>query len=273
VISVYEHSDYKNFLKARSGALGQRSGFKSGLARACGCNNAYVSSVFADGANLSLEQAERACPYLQLDPDESHYFLLLVQKARAGTVSLASYFERLVGEMRERKLNVQGRLGARERLSQAQQARYYSSWIYSALHVALSVPRLARSVETLAAYFDLTLPAVNEALEFLLETGLARRSPNGGFEIGNKHIHLGKNSENIQRHHGNWRLQSLRAFERRSERALHYSSVVTLSREDAERVREILLKSIKSTADVILSSPEEEVFVLDLDFFPLGKTV
>jgi hypothetical protein len=46
---------------------------------------------------------------------------------------------------------------------------------------------------------------------------------------------------------------------------------VTLSREDAYKVREILLTSIKSSADLITKSPEEEVFALNVDFIPLGR--
>lgn len=269
-MSLFDHRDYKSYLRARSAEKGPRSGFKSQLARACGCNSAYVSSVLGGNAHLSLEQAERLAGHLQFSRDEAHFFLLLVQRARAGTAALASYFDAQIDELLQLKLNVQKRLGARERLSREDQAQYYSSWIYAAIHVALSIPRLARSPETMAEYLDLPVTLVKRALEFLLTTGLAVRA-GAGYGIGPRHIHLGKNSENIQRHHANFRLQVLRSLEREPEDSLNYSSAVTLSRKDAFRVREILLSAIKDSVDLIIASPEEEVFALTVDFIPLGK--
>jgi uncharacterized protein (TIGR02147 family) len=269
-MQIYDYRDYKTYLAARSAEKGMRSGFKSALARASGCNSAYISSVLGGKAHFSLEQAERVCGYLEFSREERHYFLLLVQKARSSTASLATYFEEQIERVLKQKLNVQNRLGAKERLTKENQALYYSSWIYAAIHVALSVPRLARSPDALAAYFDLPLRVVNKALEFLLSAGLAKREGQG-YAIGPRHIHLGKKSENIQRHHGNWRLQILRALERDSEENLNYSSVVTLSRADAFRVREILLASIKNSVDLIIASPEEEVFALAVDFVKVGK--
>jgi uncharacterized protein (TIGR02147 family) len=269
-MSVYDYRNYKAFLTARSVKLGLRSGLKSQMARAAGCNSAYISNVLGGKAHLSLEQAERICAMLEFGRDESHYFLLLLQRARAGTVALASYFDDQLEIVLAQKLNVQKRLGAKERLSKEDQAQYYSSWMYAAIHVALSVPKLAQSAEAIATYFELPLPPVKKVLDFLLMCGLATRK-GSAFAIGPRHIHLGKDSENIQRHHGNFRLQALKALERDSEHSLNYSAAVTLSREDAYKVREILLTSIKSSADLITKSPEEEVFALNVDFIPLGR--
>ena len=64
----------------------------------------------------------------------------------------------------------------------------------------------------------------------------------------------------------------MRAFEENNTQNLNYSSAVTLSAEDALRIREILLGAIKSSADVIMNSPEEEVFSLAVDFVALKKS-
>lgn len=91
MLSIYDFRDYKSYLQERSAEKGLRSGFKSDLARASGCNSAYISSVLGGKAQLSLEQAERVCPFLGLGKDEAHYFLLLVQKSRAGTAPLTKF--------------------------------------------------------------------------------------------------------------------------------------------------------------------------------------
>src|SRR5262249_50878325 len=105
----------------------------------------------------------------------------------------------------------------------------------------------------------------------LVACGLAVRS-GSGFAIGPRHVHLGKDSENIQKHHSNWRMRALRSFEEERDENLNYSSAVVLSREDAFKVREILLRAIKDSVDLILASPEEEVYALNLDFIRLGKS-
>lgn len=270
MVSLFDFRDYKNYLATKSVERGLRSGFKSALARACGCNSAYISSVLGGNAHLSLEQAERACGFLQLNSEETDYVLLLVQRARAGTPSLRNYFDARIDRAIEQRLSVQKRMGIKERMSPQDQNRYYSSWTYAAIHVALSIPRLAQSTNALAKYFDLSPSTVNKVLEFLLSCGLAVEK-GSGYAIGPRHIHIGKNSENIQRHHTNWRLQIIRALESECEQNLNYSSVVTLSREDAYKVREILLSSLKQSADVIMTSPEEEVYAMAVDFSLLRK--
>lgn len=270
MISLYDFRDYKNYLTTKSQEAGLRSGFKSALAEACGCNSAYISSVLRGKAQLSLEQAERACGFLQLDADDTHYVLLLVQRARAGTPSLRRYFDTQIDKMLEAKLNVQRRMGAKEKLTPQDQARYYSSWYYAAIHVALSIPTLRRSPEPLAKYFDLSLSTVQKTLDFLLSCGLAVRE-GAGYAIGPRHIHLGRNSENLHRHHLNWRMQVLRSLDCDRDENLNYASVVTLSQEDAFKVREILLSAIKKSADVIMESTEEDAYAMVVDFVPMRK--
>ena len=268
--SIFDHRDYKVFLKSKSAEHGLRSGFKSGLAKACGCNNAYISSVLGGKAHLSLEQAERAAGHLHFSPNETHFLLLLVQHARSGTLSLRRYFAGQIELILDDKLNVQRRLGAKDKLSAPNQARYYSSWIYGALHVAVSVPRLACSTKVLADYFNLPPATVRDALDFLIGCGLVTENERG-YAIGPRHIHLGRNSEYINRHHTNWRMMVLRSFESDTQQNFNYSSVVTLSREDAFKVREILLSAVKQSSDLILQSPEEEVYAMAADFVKLGR--
>lgn len=269
--AIYEFRDYKVYLNALAAEKGQRSGFKSALAKACGCNNAYVSSVLNASAHFSLEQTELICSELKLSAAESHYLLLLVQRARAGTSRLVRYFDRQIEEVLEQNLNVKKRLAVKATLGREEQTQYYSSWIYAAIHVATSVPRLNGSAEKIAEYLDLPLANVREVLSFLETSGLVARGK-GGYKPTDKHIHLGLDSVNLNRHHANWRLRALRDLDGNgSEQNLHYSSAVSLSREDSFRVREILLSALKSASEVIMASPEEDIFALNIDFMPLEK--
>jgi hypothetical protein len=49
----------------------------------------------------------------------------------------------------------------------------------------------------------------------------------------------------------------------------HYSSCLSLSVEDAFRVKEFILQNLKSNMEIIYKSPEEIAYVMNLDFYKL----
>ena len=266
---IYDFDDYKNYLLHRTGPMGTRSGVRSGLASVTGCNTAYVSQVLNKQAHFSLEQAERINHFLDHTEEEAHFFLLLIQFSRAGTVRLKKYFEFQLIKMKEQRLNIQKRLGVRKTLSAADQATYYSNWQYGGVHVALSIPALQSPAE-LAKYFDLPLSKIKRILDFLVSVGLAKESSQG-WEIGENHIHLSKDSENILRHHANWRLKAIELLDRELENDIHYASVVTISKKDAFKIKDMIIENLQVMNRDISRSKEEEVYCFTTDFFRLGK--
>jgi hypothetical protein len=135
--------------------------------------------------------------------------------------------------------------------------------------MALTVPEL-RTREALAKYFNIGLERVDKVLEFLVQTGLAIQEKNI-YTTGTPQIRLGKDSPHIFKHHSHWRQQSIESLERETAQELHYSAVVTLSKDDVLKLKERMLEHIKENVAVIRASPEEEVYVYNLDFFSLKK--
>src|SRR4051812_16016478 len=91
---IVAYSDYKAFLRDSIAARPKGGwGVKSSLAQAMRCETAYVSQILNGASHLSLEQAQAVCRYFKLGKPETHYFLLLVQRARAGTPELREYFD------------------------------------------------------------------------------------------------------------------------------------------------------------------------------------
>ncbi len=269
--SLFKFSDYKAYLRSLSGAKGTRNGFRSQLAQNSGCTLTYVSQVLNGDREFSLEQAQNVSRFLRHTPEESHYFLLLVQKRRAGTKDLRTYFDHQINEIIEKRMNIKSRLGVRDHLSKENQAVYYSAWYFAAVHVAVSVSHL-QTRESLADYFSLTLTKTDEILEFLVAAGLAV-AKNGRYSIGPSVIHLGKESTNIIRHHSNWRTRALVALEKDQPSDIHYSAAVTLSLADAVKIKDSLIETIEARASVIGASKEEEVYCLTMDFFSLCNKV
>ncbi|QLY25771.1 TIGR02147 family protein [Bdellovibrio sp. KM01] len=267
--SIFDFSDYRSYLEAKTGAPGTRKGVKAAMAKALHCQPTYISQVLHEKAHLSLEQAEILNGFFSHSKEEAFYFLLLVQKDRAGTKALREFFQEQIDEALRRRLVLTKRLGPKDVLSEVDQATYYSSWIYAALHIALTIPEL-RTREALSDYFHLPIRKITEALDFLISAGLVASTGNG-YAVTKAQIRLGNDSKNILKHHTNWRLQSAESLDREQLTDMHYSGVVSLSKADVIKVKNILLDAVKTSQALIKDSKEEELCAIAIDFFNLRK--
>lgn len=268
--STYDFESYKAFLRALVGSRAVRSGLRSKFARALNCQPTFISQVLYSQAHFSLEQGEIISNFLGHSQDEKAYFLLLIQYERAGTEGLKRFFLDQMHELRRKRMVLTERLGEKALLSESNQATYYSSWQYAAIHVALTVPSL-QSVAALSEYFRISKARVSSVLEFLCRVNLARQH-GATFSTGDVQIRLGNNSPNIVKHHANWRNHCISALEAESIRDLHYSGVVSLSEKDAIKIKDQTLRFIQESLKTIRSSREESVYCFTIDFFGLGQT-
>lgn len=267
--NVFEFKAYKDYLRARTGVKGTRKGIKSALARLMNCQPTYLSQVLHAHAHLSLEQAEKINTYFEHTKEEGSYFLLLVQKDRAGTHTLTQHFQEQIDEILQRRMVLTHRLSKEKTLSAADQSIYYSSWVFAAVHISLTIPEL-RTREAISNHLHLPIRKVTEVLDFLVSIGLAKVE-NNSFLPGASIVRLGSDSHNIIKHHTNWRNQAVESLDRDRTSDLHYSAVVSLSKEDVLKVKSILIETTQSSLKVIKDSAEEELFVLNMDFFTLKK--
>lgn len=266
--SIFDHKDYKAYLRELGDSLPR--GFRKALAQAIHCQTAYVSQVLNGNYHLSLEQAEAATRFLGLSRDESRGFVLLVEIQRAGTSSLKKFFSEQLAEVRERHLLIKERIGVSNALSEQNQIRYYSSWHYAAVHMAVTIPRL----RTRAALMrGLRIPAkkLADVLDFLGSVGLIAKEGER-YLPGSTQLHLPKDSPSIQRHYSNWRLQALALMDSdQADDNLHYSSVSSLSATDAQRIRAMLAQAITDAVGVIKDSPEEQLVGINVDCFRVDE--
>lgn len=88
IFSYNSHFDYLTHVL--SGANSPR-GTKGKLAEFLGVHPPYLSQILKKKYSLSLEQADQVNSFLDHSPDESSFFLMLVSRDRAGTVSLRDF--------------------------------------------------------------------------------------------------------------------------------------------------------------------------------------
>ena len=212
--SIYAYSGYKSFLidlmeTFPNGGRGQRKA----LADAINCQVAYITHVLSGDSHFSLEQIEAAARHFSLSKEETEFLLLILQQNRAGTAELRQFFDRLIREHRTQNNLLKERLKIKETLTREDQATYYSSWQYAAIHIALTVPKL-RTVEKLTERFQIPSSRVLEILNFLCSKGLATKSLNT-YNTTNPFLHLENDSPLISKHHSNWRMKTIQNLDNR----------------------------------------------------------
>ncbi len=266
--SLFEYSDYKAFLRELGDS--QPRGFRKALAQAVHCQTAYVSQVLNGDYHLSLEQAEAATQFLGLSRDEARCFILLVEIHRAGTPSLRRFFEDQLKELRERHYMIKERIGVSNVLSEQNQAVYYSSWHFAAIHMAVTIPRL-RNRTALSRALRIPVRKLGETLDFLCSVGLVAKEGEK-YLPGSTQLHLPKDSPSIHRHHANWRQQAMiQMHSDNAQEDLHYSSVSSLSAADAQKIKAMLTHSISDAVQTIKDSPEEQLIGINIDCFRVDE--
>jgi uncharacterized protein (TIGR02147 family) len=266
--NLFNYSDYKVYLaeKITHQAREDRS-FRSRLSEHVQCQPSYLSQVLNGKPDFTLEQAHRLNHFFLHDKVEARFFILLVEKSRAGTRELKQFFNEQIEDARKARFDLKKRLKETEEIAEKDQHKYYSAWFYSAIYVILSIPHF-QSIELIANRFNLPEELVAEVVSFLEGCGLIENK-NGKYHVTKKRLHLERESTFIQRHHINWRSQALQSAEKNLPGDMHFSTVVALSKADYEKIKEVFVKAIHSAREIIRPSEEEEIMAITLDVFKL----
>lgn len=264
--SIFDFKDYKKFLHAyEESRKSFERGFRSKLAEHLGCQNGYVTQVLSGEAHFSLEQGMRLANFLGLNANDRKYLLLLIEYARAGTKELRDYFLGEITGYREKFMNIKERVGKSRTLSETEQSVYYSSWHYLAIHMLVTLPGYD-DPKSIAEALRLPDATVSQALIFLTQTGILREEQ-GKIKAGLTQIHLNRESPLIRQHHTNFRIAAIQSLTTERKSDVHYSTVSTLSKEDAEKLRAEMVKFVEKYLETIAPSKEETMFGFNLDFY------
>lgn len=270
-LTVFDFVDYKTYLgKALEMRSQTQKGQKTKLAEALGCRAAYLSQVLRGSNDLSAEQAQAANRFLAHTPTEARFFLNMVLWARAGTHDLKEFYLAELKKQKDERVNLKNRVKSSRTLSEADQARYYSSWYYAAVHVIVSLNHIHRKAE-IAKALGLPQKTISEVLEFLVEIGLLK---NHGAEFlqGETSLYLDAGSPFITKHHTNWRMKAVQSLDQKNDKDLHYSGVITCSIKDAEKIQEILIQTVQKIRELVKASNDETLMAYTLDLFSLLDT-
>lgn len=268
-VEIFKFFNYQDYVKACLPAKGDGRGGRSRLAQILGCHPGFISLVLSKRSDFSPEHGIQIAEHFRLDAEEKDYLILLIQKDRAGSISLKKHYEEKLRSIQKMRMEVKSHIQTTHELSAEEQLQYYESWFLTALHMCILVPQL-RNIPAMASYLNIPLEQVKAGLAILENIGLVKQTK-GIFLSTQKRIHLGKKGFALKKHHTNWRLHAITSLDRSSDHDLHYSSVMSISYQAAAQIKEILLESIRGSEPIIKEAVDEGVFALNLDLFEVGQ--
>lgn len=264
--SIFEYKNYKQFIIDWMELTPmQGRGQRKLLAEAIGCQTPFITHVLSGDYHFSPEQAEACARYLELNDNETEFFLLLVFKQRSGTKSLEMFFNKQISKMCEQHTIIKKRLKIDETISFENQMIYYSSWQYATIHIALLIPEL-QNIQSLTKYFNLPANRLLSILQFLEENGFIEKKGNL-YKVKKPVLHLEKDSPYLINHLTNWRLKAIENIALNRPEDLHYSGIMSLSKDDYEWIREKLVNLLEELVIRLKDSNDEKLAHISFDLF------
>lgn len=263
---IFLAKDYKKFLIERLKTLPKKGrGQMLKIAKHLRVHPSLLSQILKGEKDLTQEQALSFADYLGLTPIETECFIFLLLEARAGTQELKKYYGDRLRKLRADADTVDNRLEDSETLPEAIQQRFYSQWYYSAIRLLSSISPY-HNIDSIAERLRLPRKIVSEAVAFLVEAGLCIQL-DGKVKLGPQQTHVKSTSPLAQVHHQNWRLQTIQQIPFTEKTDLLFTAPVSVSLKDFRVIRDTLLDTIENCSKTIKDSPEEELAILNIDWY------
>lgn len=265
-MNLFEIDDYKSAILniIRSREKPERGLFRK-MAEYLRVNPSLISQVISGSKDFTEEQIILVSEFLGLSKLESLYLLVLVQIARSGSVKLKSFHQEQLEEVRKKALNLSNRVQVPRTLSDNEKAKFYSSWIYSAIQLCTTLTT-PPSFSAICTKFQLEPFEAQKIISFLLEMGMIVEEK-GVYKSGTSITHLEKASPFVLNLHRNWRVKALQMIEKISEEELMYTCNFSVSKKDFSTIREEFVKMIQKFLVTAQASPAEDLAQFNLDLF------
>jgi uncharacterized protein (TIGR02147 family) len=263
--SLYQCKNYKEFLRNQMEKYRLLRGYQGQMAAAIRCQPSFFSRVLNSDSHLTRDQAAELCRFWRLGNEATEYFIGLVDLERAGSEYLKSRIRARLSDLQQKSSDITLAVQKMSISKAEAQMQYYSSWYWSAIHIATSVVDLQEPAK-IARRFGLNLQLVEEILTTLAQMGLVVKQGEK-WKISETDIHLSNRSPMNEVNHSNWRQRAILNIQARHLDSIHYSSVFAISRVDAELIRSQIFEALKKARETIGPSKEEELYCLNCDFF------
>lgn len=268
--NLFDLLNYKDFIFLMIKKNRHLKGYRAGLAKIAGVQPSYLSQVLNNRAHLNLEQAILLTKNWGLNERETEYFLLLVEWARAGSKSLKFYFESRCLNIKKEQSRVLNNLPLPPHtLNTEDSGSYYSRWYIAAVHLLCGLEKNLEKKE-MAEFLSISEEETELALRILEQLGAIEKK-DGRYVNTRKNLHSPENSPFSYWHHMNWKMKALNDIQANQKQSIHYTTLHSLSLNDLETLKKMILEFIAQTRHVIDPSPPETLVCLSLDLFKVIK--
>lgn len=265
-MGIFEAKNFGDFLKIHMKNLPNKGrGLLRSIAIATDIHSTTLSQAVKGTRLFSLEQVASICQYLGLSETETKYALLLSQVERAGTETLRKIYTQELQSFKKQALDISSAVPKRKILAEEQKAIFYSNWYYTAITVLSSLPNLNEPF-ALSQRLGISKQKTNQAIRFLINSGICLEK-NGKIETNaNATTYLDADSPFLDRHLSNWRIQAMEKHPNIDETQLAFTSPMSLSKEDAKKIRTLIVDLIRQAHKICEPSACEEAYFLNIDW-------
>ena len=267
--SIFELMDYKKYLRQKidEGPRGELSR----LSEIAGCQRSYLSQVIAGKPHLTSEQAYRLSEGWNHSDLERDYFLTLLEIKKTTDSAYLAYLKTKIDSIRKVALDLGKVMNRPDPTEDSINQVYYSSWLYSALHIATSIDG-GMTTSALSQRFGAPQVSTEKILKKLEEFNYVKKKGSSWiFSGGQKH--LNKENKFIHQHHMNWRMKAMQANVENSDNGFHFTNIQAISLQDFEKLKEQLLRNLSDFQQVANPSPSEILINFNFDFFRVDSPV
>jgi uncharacterized protein (TIGR02147 family) len=264
-ITPFSFRDYRDYLRAVIEKSPRSWGMVTRLAEASGCQRSYLSKALAGHVHLTPDHLFGITVFLKLTEHEADYLLNLLDSSRAASSAFKKRLLAKCSKMRAEYEDLQNRVQRPQAVANEPEQIYYSSWVYSALHILVSIPRYGTS-RAIAEKLQLPLELVEIRLRELKNWGFVS-SQDGKWKFGSIELHIPKRSPLSAYHHQNWRQRAVLDAQDPNSSGIHFTVVQSIDGATWEKIKGALIEFIENAAIVAGPSKEERLICLNADFF------
>ena len=262
---IFQQSDYKDVIRLK---LGQKAewGEISRLAKAAGCQRSYLSKALNSHIHLTPDHGAGLCRYWGFNTLETEFFMSLLELARCSSKDYRTYIDEKLNRIRSQWEESSKRQGRAQVLAGEREALYYSSWQWTAIHIAVSIPEL-QTASALSQRLQIPEPLVESILLSLEKLGLIRHE-GYKWKYASAQIHVSADSPWVSLHHGNWRQRAVQdSMQGSGSSGLHYTNVQSMTDVTFRKIKNLFLKTVDESVRLAGPSKEEELICIGCDIF------
>lgn len=250
------------FLKPKRGR-----GLIQELANHLRISQPQMSQLFRGIKNMTIENAIAIAHFFHWSPEETDYWIYLVERERASDFTTKKYFENKMDQVKSKALSIKESFGPHHELNDNDKAEFYSSWLYSAIRLFCSIKNGKTRQQILSSFPEVNPNTIDKVLNFLVEKKLLKKQSDL-YVLGENKTFVKRGSPFLKSHLTNWRIRAVEIANNISDEEIMFSAPFSISKKGFAIIRKELQQQIESLSKNLESYGDaEDVICLNIDLY------